>query len=100
MATLRIAVRNYEDFVNALTEEARGFEALRPGVRVELVSQGIHPLYDSAIRDGGLREGRYDLALLGTDWLAEGMASGALEDLALWHESTPIAGWPEEWPRS
>lgn len=100
MATLRIAVRNYEDFVNALTEEARAFESLRPGVRVELVTQGIHPLYDSAIRDGGLREGRYDLALLGTDWLAEGMASGALEDLALWHESTPIAGWPEEWPRS
>ncbi|MDE3189119.1 MAG: sugar ABC transporter substrate-binding protein, partial [Acidobacteriota bacterium] len=84
MVTLRIALRNYADFENALDEEARLFEALHPGVHVELVSTGIHELHRSAITQGGLRDGHFDLALLVTDWLAEGVAAGALEDLRLW----------------
>jgi len=97
---LRIAVRNYKDFENALEEEARHFEAAHAGVRVELVSTGIHELYGAALTDGGLRNGRFDLALLVTDWLAEGMASGALEDLQLWQERQPIPEWPEGWAQS
>lgn len=100
MTTLRIVLRNYGDFENALKEEARLFEAGHPGVAVELVSVGIHELYQSALGEGGLREGRFDQALLVTDWLAEGMASGALEDLQVWQERAPIADWPAGWPAS
>lgn len=98
MPTLHIAVRNYADFVNALAEQARQFEALTPGVHVELHTSGIHDLYRSTISDCGLRSGRFDLALLGTDWLAEGLAIGALEDLAPWHARQPIPDWPTGWP--
>ena len=100
MITLRIALRNYSDFENALSEEARLFEANHPGVKVDLVSLGIHELYKSAITDGGLRDGHIDLALLVTDWLAEGMATGLLEDLYPWHKRIPVHDWPQGWPRS
>jgi multiple sugar transport system substrate-binding protein len=97
---LRIALRNYKDFENALEEEARLFEEAHPGTQVELSSVGSHELYALALTDGGLREGRYDLALLVTDWLAEGMASGALEDLHVWQKRAPIPDWPEGWAES
>ena len=100
MSQLRIALRNYADFENALSEEARIFEALRPGTKVELHSVGIHELHNSAITQGGLHDGQFDLALLVTDWLAEAHAAGALEDLHHWQQDTPIPEWPEGWPRS
>ncbi|MGB7546868.1 MAG: extracellular solute-binding protein [Terracidiphilus sp.] len=100
MTTLRITLRKYADFENALDEEARLFEALHPGSQVELVSTGIHELHNSTIAKGGLRDGRFDLALLVTDWLAEGLAAGALEDLQPWQQRGFIPEWPEGWARS
>lgn len=100
MTTLRIALRNYADFEAALGEEAQAFELMHPGVTVELVPSGIHELHDAALTEGGLRDGRFDLALLVTDWLAEGVASGALENLEGWNQHAALVGWPEEWARS
>src|SRR3569833_4530671 len=100
MSTLRIVLRNYADFENALTEEARLFETSHPGTKIELISVGIHDLYKSAISDCGLQHGHFDLALLVTDWLAEAHAAGALEDLNPWHKRIHIAGWPDGWQRT
>lgn len=100
MSSLRIVLRNYADFENALTEEARLFEASHPGTRIELISVGIHELYKSAITEGGLQHGHFDLALLVTDWLAEAHGAGALEDLHPWQQRIPIHEWPGGWPRS
>jgi multiple sugar transport system substrate-binding protein len=100
MNSLRILIRNYADFENALTEEARLFEADHPGTKIELISVGIHELYNSAITKAGLRDGRFDLALLVTDWLAEAHAAGALENLHPWQQHIPIRDWPGGWPRS
>lgn len=100
MNTLRIALRNYKDFESALEEEVRLFEAMHADVRVELISLGIHELYREALTEGGMREGRFDLALLVTDWLAEGVASGTIEDLHPWQQRLPIADWPHGWAKS
>ncbi len=97
MTTLRIALRNFADFENALQEEAHLFEALNAGVRVELVPLGIKELHHEAIVNHGLASGRFDLALLVTDWLAEGVSSGSIEDLQPWHLRRPIAQWPTGW---
>ena len=97
MTTLRIALRNYADFENALQEEAHLFEALNAGVRVELVPLGIRELHQQAIEKGGLASGHFDLALLVTDWLAECTAAKAIEDLQPWHNNRPIAQWPTGW---
>jgi multiple sugar transport system substrate-binding protein len=100
MTTLRVLLRNYQDFESALEEEARRFEAAHPDIRVEFVSVGIHELYDKALTNGGLQRGDFDLALLVTDWLAEGVKTGALEDLNQWQRRTPIPDWPDGWARS
>ena len=100
MSTLRIALRNYVDFENALTEEARLFESQHPGTTIELISLGIHDLYKATITDAGLQHGHFDLALLVTDWLAEAHAAGALEDLNPWHQRIHVHQWPDGWPRS
>ena len=100
MSTLRIALRNYADFENAIKEEARLFEAAHPGTKIELIPIGIHDLYKTAITDGALRDGHYDLALLVTDWLAEAHHAGALEDLHGWHHRIPLHDWPHGWARS
>ena len=100
MSRLRIALRNYADFENALAEEARLFEAQHQGTKIELISLGIHELYKSALTENGLRSGRYDIALLVTDWLAEAQASSALEDLYNWQHPDPIPEWPHGWPQS
>ncbi len=100
MTILRIALRNYKDFEDALGEEARLFEELHSGVRIELASVGIHELYRSALTEGGLRKGRFDIALLVTDWLSEGLGVGALEDLQPWESRSPISHWPNGWAPS
>ncbi len=100
MSHLRIILRNYADFENALTEEARLFETHHPGSTIELILVGIHDLYNSAVTDRGLRDGHFDLALLVTDWLAEAQVAGALEDLHHWQTLIPIHDWPAGWPRS
>jgi multiple sugar transport system substrate-binding protein len=100
MSHLRIILRNYADFEHALREEAHLFEAQHPGTKIELISVGIHELYKSAITEGGLHDGHFDLALLVTDWLAEAHAGHALEDLHHWHQLIPIHDWPAGWPRS
>ncbi len=100
MSSLRIVLRNYADFENALAEEARLFEARHPGTKIELVSVGIHELHHSAITEGGLRDGRFDLALLVTDWLAEAHNAGAVENLHHWQQLIPLHDWPRGWPRS
>lgn len=100
MSKIRILIRNYADFENALKEQADLFASLHEGVEVELVSVGIHELHRQAIVEGGLRDGHFDLALLVTDWLAEGLSVGALEDLHRWQAQHPIPEWPEGWPRS
>jgi multiple sugar transport system substrate-binding protein len=100
MTTLRIALRNYKDFENALGEEAQLFEQVHSGIRVELVSVGIHELHRLALTEGGLSQGRFDIALLVTDWLAEAIAAGALEDLQLWQNRIPIPDWPRGWASS
>lgn len=100
MTPLRIALRNYADFENALSEQVTLFESRHPGVKVELTSVGIHELHQAALQEGGLHNGKFDLALLVTDWLAEGMASGALEDLHRWHGRDPLPDWPDGWAKS
>jgi multiple sugar transport system substrate-binding protein len=100
MTTLRIALRNYADFENALADQAHLFEASHPGTKIELISVGIHELHKSAISDGGLQNGHFDIALLVTDWLAEAHAAGALEDLNPWHQRIHVHDWPDGWPRS
>ncbi len=100
MTKLRIAVRDYSDFTTAMGEEAAAFELLNEGQQIEIVPMGIHELYEATLTKGGLRDGSFDVALLVTDWLAEGMTSGSLEDLAAWNRHARLSDWPDGWAHS
>jgi multiple sugar transport system substrate-binding protein len=100
MKTLRIALRRFVDFENALASQIASFCAEQPGVSIEFVPMDLHALYRELIAEDGLRSGRWDLALLVTDWLPECIDRGLLEDLGPHMNAQPIPGWPQAWPRS
>lgn len=98
MTTLRVALREFADFENALAAEIAQYRGVRPEVSVEAVAMELPALYRELYTSGGLRSGKWDLGLLVTDWLPEFVEAGALEEL-----TGPIATfpeWPEGWPRS
>ena len=100
MTTVKLLLRDFADFESAMRAEIEAFHREQADVRVEARAVGIHELYDELFRQGGLREGRWDLALLVTDWLAEAMEEGLLEDLAPRMRAKPLADWPQGWGRS
>ncbi len=94
---LRLAMRGFKDFEDALKEEFAAYERLHPEVSVELVPMALGDLYDRLFTQGGLAAGTCDIGLLVTDWLGEGASRGLLEELTPHMHSAPLAGWPEGW---
>jgi multiple sugar transport system substrate-binding protein len=97
---LRIAVRNFADFENALTEEIELFQRAQPDIEVEMVPMDLHVLQSELFTKNGLRNGTWDIGLLVTDWLAEAVAEDALEDLTPWLREKPLPDWPAGWATS
>ncbi len=99
-ARVKLLLRDFSDFESALAAEIEAFHAEQAEIRVDAEVVGIHELYDGLFRQGGLRDGRWDLTLLVTDWLAEAMEEGLLEDLAPWMRAKPLQDWPGGWAPS
>jgi multiple sugar transport system substrate-binding protein len=97
---LRIAVREFSDFENALAEEIALYRQSHLEVEFEAVPLDLHKLHAALFENNGLRSGDWDIAYLSTDWLAEAVEGGAVEDLTPWIQHTPIPDWPQGWPRS
>ena len=101
IATLRVAVRRFGPFENAIALQFADFCAAT-GIRAQLETEvfDLNPLHQAAIADRGLADGRFDIALLCTDWLAEAVAAGAIENLDPWLAQAPPADFPEGWAPS
>lgn len=97
---VKLLLRDFSDFERALAAEIEAFHAAQSEIRLDAEVVGIHELYDGLFRHGGLRDGRWDLTLLVTDWLAEAMDEGLLEDLTPWMRAKPLQEWPDGWARS
>lgn len=97
---LRLLLRQYSDFENALQAEIDLFQRERPDIAIEAEPLDLHSLYQRLFVQGGLRDGSCDIALVVTDWLCEAVEEDLLEDLRPWMASHPLPGWPEEWPAS
>jgi multiple sugar transport system substrate-binding protein len=100
MTTVRILLRDFSDFENALAAEIAAFHRTQSEIRVKPEVVTLHQLYDGWFSPGGMREGRWDLGFLVTDWLAEAMESALLEDLAPWMRRQLLPDWPDGWARS
>jgi multiple sugar transport system substrate-binding protein len=100
-ATLRIAVRRFGPFESAIRKQFDSFVATTGAdARLETEIFDLNPLHDAVIGTRGLADGRFDIAFLCTDWLAEAQVAGLLEDLAPHLVARPIADLPDAWSPS
>jgi len=101
MTKLRIAVRRFGPFESAIAAQFADFTRSH-GVEAELeaVAMDLNPLHESAIAERGLATGTWDIAFLNTDWLAEAVADGLLEDLTPHMGRAPIVDFPNAWSPS
>jgi multiple sugar transport system substrate-binding protein len=97
---LRIAVREFSDFENALAEEIALYRRQQPDVEFEPVPLDLHKLYAELFEKHGLRNGTWDIGYITTDWLAEAAEEGALEELTPYMQRKPVPDWPQGWARS
>jgi multiple sugar transport system substrate-binding protein len=97
---LRIAVREFADFENALAEQMALYCELRPEVEFEAIPLDLHRLHAELFEQDGLRSGTWDIGYLVTDWLADAVEEGAVEDLTPYLQRTPVPDWPQGWARS
>jgi multiple sugar transport system substrate-binding protein len=101
MTTLRVAVRKFGPFESAITKQfadfvgASGVEA-----RLEIEAMDLNPLHEAIFERKGLADGTFDIAFLSTDWLAEALGAGLLENLEPHLARAPIPDFPSAWSPS
>jgi multiple sugar transport system substrate-binding protein len=101
MTRLRIAVRRFDPFESAIAAQFADFVRTTGSEdELEAVPMDLNPLHQSVITGRGLATGEWDVAFLNTDWLAEAVAEGLLEDLTSHLERAPIADFPDAWSPS
>lgn len=100
-ATLRIAVRRFGPFERAIERQFADFVA-ETGVpaRLEWEAFDLNPLHERLFGQRELATGRWDIAFLATDWLAEAQAGGLVADLDPWMAERPIPDHPDAWSPS
>lgn len=97
---IRIAVREFSDFENALDEEISLYRKLRPDVEIEAAQLDLHSLHSELFQKDGLRNGTWDIGYLVTDWLSEAVEENTIEDLAPYLAQSPVPDWPNGWAPS
>lgn len=99
--TLRVALRAFPPFQTAISKQFDDFVRVSGAdARLETVAMDLNPLHDAVIGSGGLGDGRWDIAFINTDWLAEAQAAGLLENLDPHMAASPIDDFPHGWSPS
>ncbi|HWL70852.1 MAG TPA: extracellular solute-binding protein [Geminicoccus sp.] len=99
--TLRIAVRKFDAFENAIVRQFQDFAASTgTDVRLEIEALELNPMHQALFVDGRLLDGSFDLTFLATDWLAEAQGAGLITDLSPFLEQAPPPDFPNGWSPS
>lgn len=97
-AVLRIAIRKFGPFESAIQKQYAAFQAATGcPMQLEFESLDLNPLYETLFTSQGLKNGSWDVAFINTDWLPEGVASGALVDLTPQMQADPVQDYPQGW---
>lgn len=97
---IRIAVREFTDFENALAEQIAIYRRRHADIEFEAVQLDLHHLHAELFENRGLANGTWDIGYLSTDWIAEAVEEHVAENLTPWLERRPIPEWPAGWARS
>src|SRR5262245_16099824 len=100
--TIRIAVRKFGPFEDAIRRQFDDFVAKEKltNAAMEFDALELNDLHAGLFDNHGLRDGKYDIAFMVTDWLAEAAENGLLADLSILLKSHPLADFPAAWSRS
>lgn len=97
----RIAVRKFDAFESSIEKIWKSFcEKTGCTLELEAVPLDLHPLYDTILKEDGLKNGTWDVAIINTDWIAEAYASNSVEDLTSYIEENPPSDFPNGWSKS
>lgn len=97
----RVAIRAFPPFENTIKKIWRTYcQQTGCDLELELMPFDLHSLYNELLRDGGLKAGIWDAAIINTDFLAEAYESEAVEDLGNMIKKNPPEGFPEDWSDS
>src|SRR5579872_2076132 len=98
MSAFRVAVRAFPPFESAIRKQWEAFESqARTGLTLDAVPLDLNPLHATLF---GPAAGKWDAALVVTDWIAEGAASNSLVDLAPSISDGAPEGYPDAWTPS
>jgi len=94
----RVAVREFEPFEKALDKIWKRF-CQKTGCQLELeaVPMDLGTLHSEILEMEGLKNGKWDVAQLNTDWAAEAFSLGALLDLSDFIGQQPPDDYPAGW---
>jgi multiple sugar transport system substrate-binding protein len=98
---LRIAVRKFGPFETALEKMWDSFcEKNGCTLQVEMVPMELHVLHDETLQQRGLKEGKWDIAHINTNWLYEAHVTGSIENLKPYIADNPPDDFPRGWSKS
>ncbi len=97
----RIAVRKFGPFETAIEKIWTKFcQQYNCELELEAIAMDLHPLYDSILKEDGLKNGNWDVALMNTDWITEANSSGAITNLKPLIEKDAPELFPNGWSSS
>ena len=101
MDKIRIAVRKFDPFESTLQKLWDAF-CIENNIQVEaeMIPMELHELYETTISKKGLKEGKWDIAHLNTDWIFDAVHEKAVQDLYAFIAENPPENYPYGWHKS
>ena len=101
MEKIRIAVRKFDPFESTIRKLWDAF-SLQNNIKMEaeMVALELHDLYETTISDKGLKEGKWDIAHINTDWIFDAANENAVLNLFSLIGENPPENYPFGWHKS
>lgn len=101
MDKIRIAVRKFDPFETTL-QKLWDLFCLKNNIQVEaeMVPLELHELYETTILKKGLKQGKWDIAHINTDWIFDAVHEKAVVDLYSFIAENPPENYPHGWHKS
>ncbi|WP_343583984.1 extracellular solute-binding protein [Flavobacterium sp.] len=101
MEKIRIAVRKFDPFESTLRKLWDAF-SLQNNIKMEaeMVALELHDLYETTISEKGLKEGKWDIAHINTDWIFDAVNENAVLNLFPLIGENPPENYPFGWHKS
>lgn len=101
MEKIRIAVRKFAPFESTLQKLWDAF-CLQNNIKMEaeMIPLELHDLYETTISEKGLKEGKWDIAHINTDWIFDAVNENAVLNLFSLIGENPPENYPFGWHKS